>query len=78
MMPEIAMTSQLVARVRSVFGSRVTLYHSRLGERRRAEIYRRLLASGGGELVLGVPFGSFPASAVVRAGYRGRGARPEL
>ena len=54
MMPEIAMTSQLVARVRSVFGSRVTLYHSRLGERRRAEIYRRLLASGGGELVLGV------------------------
>lgn len=53
-MPEIAMTSQLVARVRSVFGSRVTLYHSRLGERRRAEIYRRLLASGGGELVLGV------------------------
>ena len=54
MMPEIAMTSQLVARVRSVFGSRVTLYHSRLGERRRADIYRRLLASGGGELVLGV------------------------
>ena len=54
MMPEIAMTSQLVARVRSVFGSRVTLYHSRLGERRRAEIYRRLLASGGGGCVLGV------------------------
>ncbi len=78
MMPEIAMTSQLVARVRSVFGSRVTLYHSRLGERRRAEIYRRLLASGGGGARAGSPFGSFPASAVVRAGYRGRGARPEL
>ena len=54
MMPEIAMTSQLVARIRSVFGNRVTLYHSKLGDRRRAEVYRRLLGSQGGELVLGV------------------------
>ena len=68
MMPEIAMTSQLVARVRAVFGDRVTLYHSRLGDRRRAEVYRKLLASGGGELVLGVRsamFLPFPALGLI-------------
>lgn len=54
LMPEIAMTSQLVARIRRVFGERVTVYHSKLSERRRAEVYRSLLASEGGELVLGV------------------------
>lgn len=54
MMPEIAMTSQLVARIRAVFGHRVTVYHSKMSDRHRAEVYRRLLASDGGELVLGV------------------------
>lgn len=54
MMPEIAMTSQLVARIRRVFGDRVTVYHSRMTDRRRAEVYRRLSRSKGGELVLGV------------------------
>lgn len=54
MMPEIAMTSQLVARIRAVFGQRVTVYHSKMSDRHRAEVYRRLLASDGGELVLGV------------------------
>lgn len=54
MMPEIAMTSQLVARIRRVFGERVTVYHSRMTDRRRAEAYRRLNRSDGGELILGV------------------------
>lgn len=54
MLPEIAMTSQLIARIRSVFGDRVTVYHSKLSDRRRAEVYRTLLASEGSELVLGV------------------------
>lgn len=54
LMPEIAMTSQLVARITSVFGERVTIYHSKITDRRRAEIYRRLLRSKGGELVMGV------------------------
>ena len=54
MMPEIAMTSQLVARIKRVFGDRLTLYHSRMTDRQRAEAYRKLGRSGGGELILGV------------------------
>lgn len=53
LMPEIAMTAQLVARVRRAFGDRVIVYHSKCTDRQRAEIYRTLLASSGGELVLG-------------------------
>lgn len=53
LMPEIAMTAQLVARVRRAFGDRVIVYHSKCTDRQRAEIYRTLLASPGGELVLG-------------------------
>ena len=54
LMPEIAMTSQLVMRVREVFGERVTLYHSQLSDVRRAEIYEKLLNTSGGALVMGV------------------------
>ena len=54
MMPEIAMTSQLVARIKRVFGDRLTVYHSRMTDRQRAEAYRKLSHSGGGELILGV------------------------
>jgi primosomal protein N' (replication factor Y) len=54
MMPEIAMTSQLVGRIRKVFGGTVTVYHSKLSDARRAEAYRRLGAAGGGQLILGV------------------------
>ena len=53
LVPEIAMTSQLLARVRRVFGERVIPYHSKLTNVRRAEIYSRLNRSEGGELVLG-------------------------
>lgn len=53
LVPEIAMSSQLLSRVRKVFGERVTPYHSKLTNLRRAEIYRRLGRSEGGELVLG-------------------------
>ena len=54
MLPEIAMTSQLVMRVKEVFGERVTLYHSQLSDVRRAEIYEKLLNGSGGELIMGV------------------------
>lgn len=53
LMPEIAMTAQLVARIKKVFGDRVTVFHSGFSDRQRAEVYRRLLTSGGGELILG-------------------------
>ncbi len=53
LLPEIAMTSQLLARVKRVFGERVTPYHSKLTSLRRAEIYQRLNRSEGGEVVVG-------------------------
>ena len=52
--PEIAMTSQLVMRVREVFGERVTEYHSQLSDGRRVEIYDELLRADGGRLIIGV------------------------
>ena len=53
LVPEIALTSQLIERMERIFGSRVTAYHSRLTDRRRTETYMRLNASSGGELVIG-------------------------
>ena len=53
LVPEIALTSQLIGRMERIFGSRVTTYHSRLTDRRRTETYMRLSASSGGELVIG-------------------------
>ena len=52
--PEIALTTQLVERVRRVFGERVVSYHSKLTDRRRTETYLRLNASReGGNFVIG-------------------------
>lgn len=53
LVPEIALTSQLIGRMERIFGSRVTAYHSRLSDRRRTETYMRLCSSSGGELVIG-------------------------
>lgn len=53
LLPEIAMTAQLVSRIQKVFGERVTVFHSGLTDRQRAEVYRRLLSSQGSELILG-------------------------
>lgn len=54
LLPEIALTAQLIERMESIFGSRVTPYHSKLTDRKRAETYLRLGSAEGGELVVGV------------------------
>lgn len=54
LLPEIAMTSQLVSRISSYFGDRVVMYHSRVSDRKRAENYRLIAESTGGKLVFGV------------------------
>ena len=53
LVPEIALTAQLIERMERVFGSCVTAYHSKLTNRRRTETYLRLAKSGGGELIIG-------------------------
>ncbi len=54
LLPEIAMSSQLVRRVRAWFGERVVVYHSRLTGRQRAAVWERVERSQGGMVVLGV------------------------
>lgn len=53
LVPEIALTAQLIERLERVFGPRVIAYHSRLTDRKRAETYLRLHHGEGGELVVG-------------------------
>lgn len=54
LVPEIALTTQLIERMERIFGSRVTPYHSKLTDRKRTETYLRLNGSSGGEFVVGV------------------------
>lgn len=54
LVPEIALTAQLIERMERIFGSRVTAYHSKLSDRLRSETYLRLCRSEGGEFVVGV------------------------
>lgn len=53
LLPEIALTSQLIERLERVFGERVTSYHSKLTAQRRTETFLRLSQSEGGEIVIG-------------------------
>lgn len=53
LVPEIALTAQLIERMERIFGSRVTAYHSKLTNLRRTQTYLRLNRSEGGEFVVG-------------------------
>lgn len=54
LVPEIALTTQLTDRLRSVFGERLGVYHSRFTDRERAETYRQVLEGGKYDIVIGV------------------------
>ena len=43
MIPEIALTSQLVFRFKEVFGSKVIVYHSRFNPNERVEIWNKVI-----------------------------------
>lgn len=53
LVPEIALTEQLIARLRRYFGERVVAYHSKLTDTRRTDIYLRLVRAGSGRLIVG-------------------------
>lgn len=42
LLPEIALTSQIINRLRKYFGNKVGIYHSRFNEQERAEVWNKL------------------------------------
>ena len=43
LVPEIALTTQLIGRIRSIFGNSVGIYHSKFSENERVEIWNSIL-----------------------------------
>ena len=57
MLPEIALTTQIISRLRDYFGSAVGIYHSRFNDLEKVEIWEKTKGAGNEErygLVLGV------------------------
>jgi primosomal protein N' (replication factor Y) len=56
LLPEIALTAQIITRLRTAFGQEVAVYHSRFTDRERVETWKKLLqpdAHAGIRIVLG-------------------------
>ncbi|WP_421918070.1 replication restart helicase PriA [Marinifilum sp.] len=57
LLPEIALTTQIVNRLKSVFGNQVGVYHSKFSDAERVEIYNNVLENNANksyQIVLGV------------------------
>jgi len=52
LLPEIALTTQIIERLRFHFGAVIGVYHSRLSENERAEVWKKVL-SGEFQIILG-------------------------
>jgi primosomal protein N' (replication factor Y) (superfamily II helicase) len=46
LLPEIALTSQIIERLRKVFGEKAGIYHSRFSDSERVSVYNRVLSPG--------------------------------
>ncbi|MBL7943080.1 MAG: primosomal protein N', partial [Flavobacteriales bacterium] len=55
LLPEIALTTQVIQRLRRYFGARVGIYHSAFGDHERVEVWRHVLSGNPGEndIILG-------------------------
>ena len=54
MLPEIALTKQIVERLRRVFGNRIGLYHSKFSDAERVEIWKKQMSDTPYDIILGV------------------------
>ncbi|GHT75405.1 hypothetical protein AGMMS50262_10610 [Bacteroidia bacterium] len=54
LLPEIALTTQLTNRLKQFFGDKLGIYHSKINERERTEIWNNLLTGEGYQIILGV------------------------
>jgi primosomal protein N' (replication factor Y) (superfamily II helicase) len=52
LLPEIALTTQIISRLEKVFGDKITIYHSKLNAHERVELWSQ--AFGGKPIILGV------------------------
>ena len=53
LVPEIALTTQLIERLRRFFGDVVHVYHSRFSDRERTETWMSVLQPGAAQLIVG-------------------------
>lgn len=53
LVPEIALTTQLTARLQRVFGDKVVIYHSKFSDNERVDIYRKILSGSDPVVVIG-------------------------
>lgn len=53
LLPEIALTTQLTQRLQAVFGNRLGIYHSRINDNERAEIWQKMLSPQPYEIIIG-------------------------
>jgi primosomal protein N' (replication factor Y) len=54
LLPEIALTTQIIGRLKAVFGDRAAVYHSNFSDAERMETYNSLLKSEETKIILGV------------------------
>jgi len=54
LLPEIALTSQITSRLTQIFGNKVGIYHSKISDNERVEIWNNLLGNDGYQIILGV------------------------
>ncbi|SDG54489.1 replication restart helicase PriA [Psychroflexus sediminis] len=53
LLPEIALTTQLIQRLQDYFGDEVLVYHSKYSVNERVEVYRHILDDSKGKIVIG-------------------------
>jgi primosomal protein N' (replication factor Y) len=53
LLPEIALTTQLIKRIQDQFGEKVLVYHSKYSNNERVEIYKKILSAKGGQVIVG-------------------------
>ena len=54
LLPEIALTTQITERLQRVFGSRLGIYHSKIPDAERVEIWQKQLGAANYDIILGV------------------------
>lgn len=53
LLPEIALTTQIISRLKKFFGDRIGVYHSRFNENERVEVWNNLIKQQNHQIILG-------------------------